>query len=290
MNDLAILLHPPRATPRWWRLVSLYPIGVAGAVLCVLILAAAVLAPWMTPYDPIGVNLEEKLLPPSRAHWFGTDEAGRDLLTRVIYGARYSLLIAVGIVLSSALFGTLLGGVAGLSGGRLDSILMRITDVAMSFPYFIPALVIAMILGPSTRSLIIALAVVWWPSYVRIVRGRVLEIRHELFVEAARALGATSSRVLLKHVLPQCSRPIQVKISTDLGHALIAATSLSFIGLGVQPPLPEWGNLIAVARLYALEAWWYAVFPGIVVTVTVLAMTTVADMMIRFVDPIARVG
>jgi peptide/nickel transport system permease protein len=267
------------------NLIRSDPMGAIGGVAFVLIALTVIFAPWVAMQDPLATDIDAKLQPPSSTHLFGTDEAGRDVFARVVWGGRYSLGIAVGIVAISGVAGTLVGGAAGLLGGRFDATVMRATDMAMSFPYFIPALIVAMMLGASARSTIVALAAVWWPSYVRIVRGRVLEIRNEAYVEAARALGATDKRILMRHVLPQCSEPIRVKITNDLGGALIAATSLSFVGLGVRPPEPEWGSLIAVARLYVFQAWWYAVAPGAVVTVTVLAMIIGGDWVIALRNP-----
>ncbi|HMM43581.1 MAG TPA: ABC transporter permease [Thermomicrobiales bacterium] len=212
----------------------------------------------------------EKFQGPSARHWFGTDDLGRDVFSRVVAGAKYSLIIAVVILAVAVSIGTLIGAVAGYAGGYVDEILMRVTDMFLAFPALILAIAISASLGPSLRNAVIALAAVYWPWYARLVRAQVLTIRSREFIEAARSSGASDRRVLLRHII---------------GYAILATSSLSFIGLGAQPPTPEWGRLITDGRNFFRDAWWYISFPGIALSITVLGFNLIGDGLRDYLDP-----
>jgi peptide/nickel transport system permease protein len=238
----------------------------------VLVLAVAALFPDLISNKPIaGLNMKEAFKAPSWTHPFGTDEAGRDIFTRVVHGTRYSLGMALGIVLIAAAFGTVYGAISGFAGGWIDEVMMRIVDIFLAFPAFVLAMAIAAAAGRGIRSVVIALAIIWWPGYARMIRGMVLGLKENVWVDAARALGAPSSRVVFHHILPFTVAELNVRITVEIGYALVAVTSLSFIGLGAERPTPEWGLLIADGRRYVTGAWWYPIFPG----VAIYAATTI---------------
>jgi peptide/nickel transport system permease protein len=251
----------------------------AGTALLVLVL---VLAPGLLARsDPYSLAVERRLEGPSPAHPFGTDEAGRDILDRVIYGARVSLGTAVAIVAVAALVGTAYGALSGWVGGRVDRLLMRLVDLFLAFPYLVLAMAIAASLGRGTSSAVIALALVWWPSYARMVRGQVLSLKQDLHVQAARTLGASGAQLLRWHVVPHTVDQLNVRVTLDIGYAVIALTGLSFLGLGAQNPSPEWGLMVANAKSYVFNAWWYAVFPGLVILAAVLNFVAIGDALAR---------
>lgn len=253
------------------------PLSALGMALLGLLVVGAVFAPLIAPYNPDGFDAAAKFLPPSSHHLFGTDDVGRDLFSRVLYGARYSLTAGCAILAIAAGLGTAIGLVAGYAGGLLDEVLMRITDMFLAFPALILAMCVAAALGPSLVNATLATAIVWWPWYARLVRGQVLQLRNEAFVSVARLAGASRTRILFRHILPNCTTPIIVQMSLDLGYAILTLAALSFIGLGAQPPTPEWGSMIAVGRDYYLTQWWYVTFPGIAIFVSVLAANLVGD-------------
>jgi peptide/nickel transport system permease protein len=261
------------------------PLSALGLVLLGVLIAGAVLAPLIAPYNPDGFDAAAKFLPPSSHHLFGTDDVGRDLFSRVLYGARYSLTAGVAILAVAASLGTVVGLVAGYSGGLVDEVLMRITDMFLAFPALILAMCVAAALGPSLINATLATAIVWWPWYARLVRGQVLQLRNEAFVSVARLAGASRTRILFRHILPNCTTPIIVQMSLDLGYAILTLAALSFIGLGAQPPTPEWGSMIAVGRDYYLTQWWYVTFPGIAIFASVLAANLVGDGLQEVLSP-----
>ena len=260
-----------------------------GLVLLFLIIAAV--GPWIVPFpeDAAGsVNLDNKLQAPSAVHWFGTDEVGNDIYTRVILGARVSLQIGLVITLVAAGIGVPLGIISGYMGGPVREVIMRITDIFLSVPALVLAIAIVTVLGPGILNAIIALSLVWWPGYVRLVDSKALSIRGELYVEAARAVGASRRRILFMHILPNCVSPIIVKASMDMGMAILAAASLGFIGLGAQPPYPEWGAMISTGRNYLPTWWWYSAFPGLFIYFTVLGFNLLGDGLRDILDPKSR--
>lgn len=250
---------------------------VAAAVVLVFLAACAFMPERIATGDPIRLDVPQRLQPPSLAHPFGTDEGGRDLYSRVVYGTRNSLGVAVAVVLIAAAFGVVYGAAAGLIGGRVDELLMRIVDLFLAFPAFVLALAVAASLGRGLGSVLLSLVIIWWPSYARLVRGEVMALKARPHVEAARALGARSVRLIRDHMLPFMVKDVNVRMTTDVGYALVAVTALSFLGLGAQSPTPEWGLLIRDSRNYFGTAWWYLVFPGAMVALATVAFSIVGD-------------
>ena len=267
--------------------------SMLGLFLVTVIVALALLGPWIVPYpdDALGgINLANKLQPPSFAHWLGTDEVGNDILTRVIIGARISLLVGIGITVAAAIIGVPLGILAGLAGGRLREIIMRFTDLFLSVPGLVLAIALVAALGPGIVNAMIALILVWWPGYVRLAEAKALSIRDEAYIEAARVAGASRARILRRHVLPNSLSPLIVKMSMDIGQAILAVASLGFIGLGAKPPTPEWGAMISIARGYMPDWWWYAVAPGVFIYLAVLGFNLLGDGLRDILDPRSNRG
>lgn len=231
----------------------------------------------LATHSPTALDIRARLAPPSPSHFLGTDEAGRDLYSRIVYGTRYSVGTSLAIILGAALVGTLYGAIAGMSPPEVDNVLMRIVDVFMGFPALILALAVAAAVGRGLQGVFVSLLLIWWPSYARHVRGEVRRLRELPHVEAAIALGASSTYLLRHHILPFLVQDVNVRMTTDVGYALIAVTALSFLGLGVQSPTPEWGLLIRDSRTYFGSAWWYLVFPGVMVMLTATAFSIVGD-------------
>ena len=280
-----------REAQRYARIFGKNAASVAGLGLVVAFLLIALVGPWIVPYpeDATGtVHLDRKLEAPSRAHWFGTDEVGDDVYTRVVLGARLSLQIGLVITLVAAAIGVPLGVVAGYVGGRLGEGIMRITDVFLAVPALVLAVAVVSALGPGIVNAMLAIALVWWPGYVRLVQGKALAISQETYVEAARAVGVGRLRIAFVHLLPNCLSPILVKASMDMGTAILTAASLGFIGLGAQPPFPEWGAMISHGRNYLPTWWWYSAFPGLAIYFTVLGFNLLGDGLRDVLDPKSR--
>ena len=251
---------------RWWPALVALPWLIA------------VVAPGLIAHqDPLALNLPHRLEPPSFQNLLGTDEAGRDLFSRCVWGVRYSLGISILIVVGAAVIGTIIGGLAGLFRGPIDTLLMRSTDVFLAFPYFILAIAIASAVGPGMTTVVVALTAVWWPGYARMVRGQVLALKELPFVEGARAVGTSTWTILVRHLLPHLLPQLSARVTMDVGYAVLALTGLSFLGMGAQPPTPELGAIIADARNYLLEAWWYTTLPGIFVLAAVLTSMVFSD-------------
>ncbi len=234
------------------------------------------------------INFQNKLIPPNAEHLFGTDDYGRDIFSMVVYGTQTSLKICLMVVLTATLIGIFLGGIAGYFGGKIDELVMRVTDVFLSIPYLILALAVAAALGSSIENIMLALIVVWWPQYARLLRGQVLSIRENQYVEAARSIGASGWRILFRHVVPNSFAPLLVQITLDLGAVLLVAAGLSFIGLGAPPGSAEWGLMIAMGRTHMFHAWWYATFPGLAIVITVLGFNLLGDGIRDITDPRLR--
>jgi len=253
------------------------------SIFILLLVIIALLGPYIVPYpeDAYGaVRPEEAFQPPSLEHPFGTDDAGRDIFSRVIIGARISLWIGVVVIILTLLIGVPLGLIAGYIGGIIDEAIMRITDIFLSLPPLLLALVFAAAMGlrgQSFTNVLIAIAVAWWPWYTRLVRGQVVSIKERPFVEAARAAGVGPFKIMFRHILPNCLTPILVQASLDFGSVVLTAAGLSFLGLGAQPPTPEWGLMLSIGRYYFLNYWWLATFPGLAIFVTVLAFNLMSD-------------
>jgi peptide/nickel transport system permease protein len=264
------------------------PLSAAGAVLVCIAVIVAVLAPQIAPSDPIAMAPQSRLAPPSAAHWFGTDDGGRDILSRIIFGTRYSLLAALGILAMASVLGTVVGLIAGSFGGWVDEILMRLTDMFLAFPALVLAMGMAATLGPSLLNAIVATALVWWPWYARLVRGQTLLLKHEAFVEASRIAGASALRIAIHHILRNCLTPLIVQMSLDVGYAILTLSSLSFIGLGAQPPTPEWGSMVSIGRDYFLDQWWMVTFPGLAIFASVMAFNLLGDGLQEALSPRLR--
>ncbi len=262
---------------------ALLGLGIVAAFL-LLALCGPAIAPF--PADATGaMHLAQRLQPPSALHWFGTDEMGDDILSRVVIGTRTSLWVGLVITGLASLVGVPLGIAAGYLGGTVRSVVMRVTDVFLAVPGLVLALAIVSALGPGVLHAVLALSVVWWPGYVRLIEAKALTLRSEPYVEAARTMGAGHGWILLRHILPNCVSPLIVKASMDMGLAILAVASLGFIGLGAKPPAPEWGAMVSVARSYMPDWWWYSVFPGLFIFLTVLGFNLFGDGLRDMLDP-----
>ncbi|HKG25888.1 MAG TPA: ABC transporter permease [Thermomicrobiales bacterium] len=271
-------LAPRAAWPtRLMTAMRRQPLLVVSGLLVLSLLVAALFPDWISNKPTSGLNMKAAFKPPSWTYPFGTDEAGRDIFTRVVHGTRYSLGMALGIVLIAAVFGTVYGAISGFAAGWVDEAMMRVVDIFLAFPAFVLAMAIAVAAGRGIRSVVIALAIIWWPGYARMIRGMVLGLKENVWVDAARALGAPTSRLILRHILPFTVAELNVRITVEIGYALVAVTSLSFIGLGASRPTPEWGLLIADGRRYVTSAWWYPIFPGIAIYAATMVFSLFGD-------------
>lgn len=259
-----------------------------GSLVLICLLGIALLADWVAPYDPLAVVPEDSQQPPTKAHLMGTDLLGRDILSRVIWGARLSLLIGLVSVCIGATIGTVLGLVAGFYGGWIDTVTMRVADAMLAFPGILLALTIIAALGPGIANVMIAVGISTLPEYARLTRGSVLSAKENLYVEAARVLGCPSSRVMFQHILPNVVAPVIVLSTLRFGIAILTASGLSFLGLGAQPPTPEWGLMVSMGREYLGKAWWMSTFPGLAITVTVVAINLMGDGLREALDPSLR--
>ena len=268
-----------------WRQFRKQRLGlIGGGILCMLLLMA-LLAPVLAPYDPLAQDLYQRLQPPSADHWFGTDDFGRDILSRIVYGSRISLrigLIAISLALTG---GTLFGLVAGYRGGMVDMLIMRSMDLMLAFPSILLAIAIVAVIGPGIENAILAVSIVLVPQFARLVRSSVLTVREATYVEAARALGATESRLLFYSILPNCTAPLIVQTTLGMGTAILDAAGLSFLGLGAQPPVPEWGAMLSGGRELLLRAPWGMTFPGLAIFAVVLGLNLFGDGLRDALDP-----
>ncbi|MGC8873013.1 MAG: nickel transporter permease [Chloroflexia bacterium] len=282
----------PKWTTRLVRGVRLYLRGSwlngLAVALVAVVLFLAVLGRFLTPYSPIQMDLSHRLQAPSSSHPFGTDEFGRDILSRVIAGAGISLQAAITVLVLASGVGVLVGCLAGLLGGWVDEILMRTTDLFLAFPALVLAIAVAATLGPSLTNTMIALSTVYWPWYARLIRGQVLSLREREYVLAARCIGATTARIIGWHLLPNVLPILITQLTLDVGYVVLSTAGLSFLGLGAQPPTPEWGAMIMTGRGYMRESWWYTTFPGLALAWTVLGFNLLGDGLRDFLDPRLR--
>jgi peptide/nickel transport system permease protein len=266
-------------------------LALVGVVWITLTLALAILAPVVAPYPDQGrgsSNVPQRLQAPSWHHPFGTDEVGRDILSRVIYGSRLALLMPFIVMIAVILIGIPLGGIAGYFGGLVDEIVMRITDLFLAFPSIILAMALVAFLGASLRNIGIALVVTWWPWYTRLVRGMAVSLRQRGYAKSARTMGVSELRIVLRHIIPNSLGPCIVQMTLDVGTVILEVAGLSFLGLGAQPPTPDWGLMISTGRAYALEQWWIGMFPGLAIVLLVLAFNFVGDGLRDVLDPRAK--
>jgi peptide/nickel transport system permease protein len=267
---------------------------VAGVGFVLLVAAVALAAPWLAPEDPIRQSLRGRLSPPTlegvdgRAHLFGTDHLGRDVLSRVIYGSRVSLIVGFSAVVMGGILGSALGILAGFAGGRVDGVIMTVADAQLAFPFILLAIGIIAVLGPSFPTLIVVIGLSGWVSYARILRSQVLSLRSREFVEAIHALGGTVLRVVLRHVLPNVLSSIVVVATLELARCIVLEATLSFLGLGIQPPTPSWGGMVQEGRDYLDSAWWIATCPGIVLMLTSIVVSRTGDGLRDLLDPTLR--
>jgi peptide/nickel transport system permease protein len=274
-------------SPAWRALRRLLArrTAVFGLAVVALMALAALFAPWIAPFDPLATSWSLVRKAPSAAHWFGTDEVGRDLLSRVIWGGRASLAAGVISVSIAVGIGVPLGMLAGYAGGALDAVVSRVTDAMLAIPFLILAIALAAFLGPSLSNAMIAIGITATPIFVRLARGQVLAVRAEDYVEAARAVGNPPARIVLRHILPNILPPVTVQATLAIAAAIIAEASLSFLGLGQQPPAPSWGSMLNTAQRFLTQAPWMAVFPGLAIFVTVLAFNLLGDGLRDALDP-----
>ena len=261
------------------------PLTLAAAAVAAVVCFVALFAPWLTPYAPNAMDLNSVLQPPSWKHWAGTDELGRDLLTRIFHGARPSVSAALGIVGIGTAFGLLIGTLSGLLAGWFDTVVMRLTDMVMALPGMVVALALTAALGPSLFNAVVALGVLAVPAYIRVARGQALALREREYVLAARSMGASTWHLMRAHVLPNVLPPVLVFMTFHLGASILASSALSFIGLGAQPPDAEWGSMIGAGREYVLGHWWYVTIPGVVIILTASSFNLLGDALRDRLDP-----
>jgi peptide/nickel transport system permease protein len=269
-----------------WRSFARNRLALAGLAIVLLLLAVAALAPWIAPYPPtIGDLATERLLAPSAMHWLGTDDQGRDILSRLLFGSRITLYVVLLVAVLAAPIGLLVGTVSGYAGGAVDAVLMRITDIFLAFPRLILALAFVAALGPGIENAVIAIAITSWPPYARIARAETLTLRQADYISAVRLLGASPARIVLRHIMPLCVSSVIVRVTLDMAGIILTAAGLGFLGLGAQPPLPEWGAMIAAGRAYVLDQWWVAAAPGAAIFVVSLAFNLLGDGLRDALDP-----
>ena len=269
----------------YWNRFRTNRFAMAGAAVVLVLFVLSFLAPFITPYDPDAIDAYRVLLPPNAEHWFGTDELGRDVLTRVIFGARISLkvgFVAVGI---AVLVGTVVGLVAGFYGGWVDTVLMRFVDIMLCFPAFFLILAVIAMLEPSIWYIMIIIGLTGWMGVARLVRAEVLSLRERDFVLAARAIGASDLRIMFRHIFPNAMTPVLVSATLGVAGAILTESALSFLGIGVQPPTPSWGNILTSGKDYIEFAWWLSLFPGLAILVTVLSYNLLGEGIRDALDP-----
>lgn len=270
-----------------WKRLERNKMALVGLGILILLVLVALFADVIADYNTVVIkqNLAEKLQPPSAKHWLGTDKFGRDIFARLVHGTRVSLkvgIIAVGIAI---VFGGILGAIAGFYGGKLDNIIMRAMDIFLAVPSILLAIAIVSALGPSIINLMLAISISNIPSYARIVRASVLSIRDQEFIEAAKAIGASNTRIIFRHIIPNSLAPVIVQATLGVAGAILATAGLSFIGLGIQPPAPEWGSMLSEGRQYLRDCWWITTFPGIAIMITILSLNLLGDGLRDALDP-----
>ncbi|OSN01174.1 MULTISPECIES: ABC transporter permease [Lonsdalea] len=270
---------------RLWLGLSANPLAMAGLLVITAVLLVSLAAPLLTPYPPGFQDLANRLAPPSAAHWLGTDELGRDVLSRILYGGRTTLGMVIAVVAITAPVGLLVGCVAGYAGGLLDKALMRVTDIFLSFPRLVLALAFVAAMRPGVESAILAIALTAWPPYARLARAETLQVRNSDFIAASRLCGASALRIILRHIMPLCVPSLIVRVTLDMSAIIITAASLGFLGMGAQPPSPEWGTMIATARRFLFSEWWVPLMPCIAIFVTSLAFNFLGDGLRDVLDP-----
>ncbi|WP_413363622.1 ABC transporter permease [Lysinibacillus sp. 3P01SB] len=288
IRDLPQTVEQEKVAGPWkeaWRSFKKSKSAVAGAGIVIFFILVAIFGPMLAPQGINEQNLAIRLLPPSSDYWFGTDDLGRDVLSRILHGARLSLTVGISAVVLSAFFGSLLGIIAGYYGRWIDTIISRIFDIMLAFPSILLAIAVVSILGPSLRNALIAIAIINVPNFGRLIRSRVLAIKEEEYIHAAKAIGMKNSRILWRHILPNSMTPIIVQGTLAIATAIIEAAALGFLGLGAEAPQPEWGKMLADARMFLLNAPWAMVFPGVAIMLTVIGFNLMGDGLRDALDP-----
>lgn len=288
IRDLPQTVEQEKVAGPWkeaWRSFKKSKSAVAGAGIVIFFILVAIFGPMLAPQGINEQNLAIRLLPPSSDYWFGTDDLGRDVLSRILHGARLSLTVGISAVVLSAFFGSLLGIIAGYYGRWIDTIISRIFDIMLAFPSILLAIAVVSILGPSLRNALIAIAIINVPNFGRLIRSRVLAIKEEEYIHAAKAVGMKNSRILWRHILPNSMTPIIVQGTLAIATAIIEAAALGFLGLGAEAPQPEWGKMLADARMFLLNAPWAMVFPGVAIMLTVIGFNLMGDGLRDALDP-----
>ncbi|RWB59877.1 nickel transporter permease [Mesorhizobium sp.] len=269
-----------------WRRFSANRLALVGMLIIIALLVVAAFADVLAPYSPTVGNLKNaRLLPPGAAHWFGTDDLGRDIYSRIVYGARWTLYVVVLVAVIAAPIGLLVGTVAGYAGGWTDAILMRITDIFLAFPKLVLALAFVAALGPGIENAVLAIAITSWPPYARIARAETLTVRNSDYIKAVQLMGASPFRIVLRHIMPLCISSLIIRVTLDMAGIILTAAGLGFLGLGAQPPLPEWGAMIASGRRFILDQWWVAAAPGAAILIVSLGFNLLGDGLRDALDP-----
>ncbi|HEY6917808.1 MAG TPA: nickel transporter permease [Tabrizicola sp.] len=296
MTTLRAWLQDPSPTSRrqarlgqaWlaWLRIRRNGLAMAGLVIVTILILVALFAPWIAPHDPFVQDLGNRLKPPGTpGHWLGTDDFGRDILSRIIHGARITLYIIALVAVTAPVLGLLIGTVAGYFGGWVDAVLMRLTDIFLAFPRLILALALVAVLGPGIENAVLAIALTAWPPYARVARAETLTVRNSDYIAAIRLQGATSSRIILGHVVPMCLPSVIIRVTLDMAGVILIAAGLGFLGLGVQPPQPEWGLMISSGRKFLFEQWWVATMPGLAIFIVSLGFNLLGDGLRDVLDP-----
>ncbi|RWC57515.1 nickel transporter permease [Mesorhizobium sp.] len=269
-----------------WRRFSANRLAFLGLLIIIALLVVAALAGVLAPYSPTFGDLKNaRLLAPSAEHWFGTDDLGRDILSRILYGSRWTLYVVILVAIIAAPIGLLVGTVAGYAGGWTDAILMRITDIFLAFPKLILALAFVAALGPGIENAVLAIAITSWPPYARIARAETLTVRNSDYIKAVQLMGASPFRIVLRHIMPLCISSLIIRVTLDMAGIILTAAGLGFLGLGAQPPLPEWGTMIASGRRFVLDQWWVAGAPGFAILIVSLGFNLLGDGLRDALDP-----
>lgn len=288
MNEAAEAAVRPSRWKEIWEIALRNKLTLTGFAIVALVVLVGLLAPVLAPYDPNEMNIPARLQAPGAEHLFGTDEMGRDILSRVMYGARISIAVGVVIVAVSAAIGIVLGSLSGYFGGRADQAVLAVTDMILAFPSMVLALALTAAMGPGLLNTMLAVIIVRIPMYTRLMRGQVLVAKEQQYVRAARTFGEKPFWIVVRHIVPNCLTPLMVQMTLGIGDAILIASSMSFIGLGAQPPTPEWGAMISTARIYAIDQWWYAAFPGLSILITIMGFNLIGDGIRDILDPRSR--
>ena len=277
-----------RAGQTWlsWLRFRRNPLAMIGLFISLALIFMSIFAPLLAPYDPIVQSLPDRLLPPlTPGHWMGTDDFGRDIYSRLLYGSRITLYIVLLVILTAPVVGLIIGTVAGYFGGWVDAVLMRITDIFLAFPKLILALALVAVLGPGMVNAVLAIAITSWPPYARVARAETLTVRNSDYIAATRLQGASALRLIWGHVMPMCLPSVIIRVTLDMAGVILTAAGLGFLGLGVQPPLPEWGLMISAGRKFLFEQWWVATMPGLAIFIVSLGFNLLGDGLRDVLDP-----